>query len=444
MTSALTLIGLGSLLAGGVVEGALRYANTIHYRWTASLFVVPGLYTVSSKLLKRCNNRFALVFSPGERDSRKKILGFECTSTYKYFGVCSGTRAPVLNPLFESWMNIENIKSSDAISSAMLRDRPNMGSRCVLGATACVPKEENSLIGMCDPVCLGAAIVLQFCSIVIFVYMIKEKDTAGIVINAINMLSYFLINLVVTRDQFSVPKPQPAKDVPKGNAIITDKANNKLWVVISDENVIQSIAQKEIEVKVKCNEYVETFVYVVGTLTAVATILVVPAMSKRSQIYIAAQFGIGLFASIIFSAKDGDIMLKKLFEMHYEADPVFKKFTNRATAVAFAVLHAEASVDYVPAEVLPITEDYNTYRKVLQEIIEWNPMLQRVRNDLANNLYSVYTDGELELELVKNIAKAVPAAAKLSHGKIPTNESINSWPGRLLADITEAFVEKYK
>ena len=68
MPTVLTLIGIASLLGEGVVEGALRYANVVQYRIIVSLIVIPGLYTVSTRLLKRRSNRYALILSPGDRE----------------------------------------------------------------------------------------------------------------------------------------------------------------------------------------------------------------------------------------------------------------------------------------------------------------------------------------------------------------------------------------
>lgn len=435
MTSVLTLVGLASLLAGGVVEGSLRYANVIRFRFTASLLVVPGLYAVCGKLLKRCNSRPALIFSPGKRDSRKEILGFESSGTYKYIGLHSGTRASVLNPLFESWLNFVN-KPIKVTDSVMIRNMPNMGSKCTIGFTKCTKKNCSSRITVFEPIYLGFAILLEAGAVVLFAFMIRKGDAAGIVINAVNMIIYFMISLVVTMDEFCIPEPQPAKNVKPGDILVTDKANNKLWVVKGDEDVIQGVAQKEIETLKMCEEYIETTVYMLGTIVAIATILVVPIMSKLSQILIVAQFGVGLVSSMVFSSRDGERMLKRLFENHYSVEPVVKVFTNRTTAVAAVVLYTEASTEQIHSEILPVTDEFKNYREILSKMVQYNHGLQILKKKIESKEYDVH-DNKTFAKIANEIAYAVPLASRYVYN------DLNSWPGRLLADITEAFVEIY-
>lgn len=436
MASVLTLVGLATLLAGGVVEGSLRYANVIRCRCFASLLVVPGLYTVCGKLLRRCRTKPALIFSPGKRDSRKEVLGFESSGTYRYIGLHSGTRAHVLNPLFEAWLNIENTKKET--NSVMIRDRPNMGSKCTIGFTFCTTKKHNPEICVCEPWYLGLAMFFELCAIAVLVLMVIKGDTAGLVINVLNMAAYFAINFVVTRDVFCVPKPQTSKNVKKGDILVTDKANSKLWIVTGEEIVIQSVAQKEIETKKNCKVYIETIVYMCGIVIAIATIVVVPIMKKTSQVLIVIQFGLGLAVSIIFSSRDGEYMLKKIFDDHYRTHAKLVMFTNRATAVAAGAMYAKADKDQIHSEILPITDEYITYRKMISDITKWNPKLENIKNDIVGKIYDIKSD---DGRLAAMMMDAVPITKQIITTVTP--DSLNTWPGRLLADITEAFVEVY-
>lgn len=437
MASALTLVGLATLLAGNVVEGSLRYANVLSFRCFASLLVVPGLYTVCGKLLKRCRNKVALIFSPGKRDSRKEILGFESSGAYRYIGLHSGTRASVLNPLFEAWLNIANTKTK--VNSIMIRNKDDMGSKCAIGFTSCTAKERSSEISVFEPWYLGVAILFELSAIAVLVLMAVNGDVAGVIIIVLNMAIYFAISLVVTRDLFCIPKPQPAKNVKRGDILVTDKANNKFWVITGEESVIQSVAQKEIEITGGCNEYIETAVYMLGTIISVATILVVPIMKKLSQVFIVIQFGIGLSASIVFSSKDGERMLKKIFDDHYDVDKKLIMFTNRATAVAAGVMYARADTDQIHSEILPVTDDYKPYRKALSEIAEEeNQQLERLKADIIDKEFDIKKDRDV-LKLAKEMIDAVPTLRNLV--ATPTSEDLKTWPGRLIVDITEAFVE---
>jgi len=282
------------------------------------------------------------------------------------------------------------------------------------------------------------ALPFELGAIAVLVLMAVKGDSAGLAINLLNMIIYFLINFVVTRDVFLIPKPQPAKNVKQGDILVTDKSNNKLWIVTGEEPVIQSVAQKEIEVEIRCNEYIETFVYILGNLIAVATILVVPIMNKRSQIYIVIQFVLGLIVSIIFSSRDGERMLKKIFDEHYEVNARLKVFTNRTTAVAAGIMYANADTDQIHSEILPVTPDFTVYRKVISEISKWNPKLEKLKNDIIRNVYDIKKDEDV---LAAKIMDAVPVAKDII--AIPVRDNLDNWPGRLLADITEAFVEVY-
>jgi hypothetical protein len=451
MATALSLIGIISLLAGGIVEGALRYANVVTCRCVVSLFVVPGLYSVSVRLLKRCNNRFARILSPGDRESRKNILGFEASGNYKYVGMQSGTDAPVANALFESWMNFAN-RNPPLNNSVMFRARPKMGFKSTLGVTRCNIRDDiSTTIFIEDPFYIAASFVCQMGAIAVFVLMVVEGDPAGITINVANMVAYFLINIVVTRETFSIPVPDPADNVPPGDIMVTNKLNNNIWVVRGNEVDIQSVAQKEIKTQGKTHELAETVVYIYASLTAIATILVVPIMSKTSQVFIAIQFGIGLLSSIIFSSRDGEKMLKSLLDKHYIMDdPIDITFTNRATAVAAAVFSTNANVRYIYRNMVPETQDYDQYREMLQAVVSDmgtnDTQLQTFANELKRNDGS-YLKGDqresIELEVVTRFVQALPGATDMLPGGQVTQRGLNTWPGRLLMDIVEAFAEIY-
>ena len=169
-----------------------------------------------------------------------------------------------------------------------------------------------------------------------------------------------------------------------------------------------------------------------------ATILVVPIMNKRSQIYIVIQFALGLIVSIIFSSRDGERMLKKIFDEHYEVNATLKVFTNRTTAVAAGIMYASADTEQIHSEILPVTPDFTAYRKVISEISKWNLKLETLKNDIIGGLYDIKRD---EDALVAKIMDAVPVAKDIV--AIPARGNLDAWPGRLLVDITEAFVEVY-
>ena len=448
MATALSLIGITSLLAGGVVEGALRYANVIPYRLVASFIVVPGLYSVSTRLLKRCNNRLARIFSPGDREDRKKILGFESSCNYKYVGMRSGTDAFVVNALFESWMNIAN-KDPDETrkNSVMIRNGQHMGSKSTLGMTKCkLVSNSNtmSLISVSKPWYLAASIVLELGAIAVFVLMVITKDVAGITINAANMVVYFLINFFVTRDRFYVPIPEPAKNVPPGDIAVTNKSNNNIWVVRGSERDIQSIAQKEIQTGGQAPEIVETIVYIAGLLVAIATILVVPIMSKTAQTYIAIQLGMGLLSSIVFSSRDGELMLKKLLEKHYNmTDTQVTKFTNRATVVAAAAFSTSADVKHIHSSMVPETHHYDNYRKLLQKVIDDMSVEETKLHKLAEKWRRTNLVCDNKLEVVKLFKETSQEASNMLCDNLLNSDNMNTWPKRLLTDIVEAFVEVY-
>lgn len=456
MVTALSLIGIISLLAGEVVEGALRYANVITCRYMASLFVVPGLYKVSVRLLKRCTNRFALIFSPGDRESRKKILGFEASGNYKYTGMQSGTDAPVMNALFESWMNVAN-RDIRRENSAMRRIRRKIGSMSTMGKTQCMIRPNTNInIHTNETVYIVLSIIFQIGAIVVLVFMGIEKDPAGIVINVVNMVVYFAITVVVTKDCFTINIPETTDNVPPGDMAVTNKYNNNIWVVEGEEVDIQSVAQKEIKAHGNFPDFIETIVYICGLLTAVATILVVPIMSERAQIYIAIQFVIGLLASIIFSSRDGEKLLKNMLDVHYimENTQVIN-FSNRATAVAAVAFYTKANVRYIYRNMVPETESYDLYRRFLGQIIndmkDHNSQLHKFANELKQhperyNTSVVRNDDEkkqIELILVGNFTKKMPCSINLLPNGQLNVDNLNTWPGRLLMDIVEAFVQVY-
>ena len=457
MTTAGSLIGIVSLLGGGVVEGALRYSNVIHYRSISAFIVVPGLYNVSTRLLKRCNNRLARVLSPGDRESRKKILGFESSNTYKYVGMHSGTNAFIVNALLESWLNVSN-KELRKCESAMIRTRPKMGSKSTIGVVKCrlnYSCKDDAAINIYEPFYLIISIILELAAVTIFVFMVFKRDIAGIIINLANMCAYFLISIFVTRDKFCVPIPEPSVNVPPGDMLVTDKSNNNMWAIVGNESDIQSIAQKEIRIERCTQEIAETLAYIFGSLVAVATILVVPIMSNTAQMYIAAQFGIGLVSSILFSSRDGEMMLKRLLEKHYSMnDAQVITFTNRATAVAAAAFFTSANVKYIYSNMVPETDHYKKYKMVLQEVIK---SMNAANTNLYKLVCSLRADRSLywsvqdndnlkkatELKVTELFVGALPEAKCMLPNEVLSQDNLNIWPGRLLMDIVEAFVEVY-
>src|SRR6266702_4762157 len=99
--SVLNLVDITSLLGSDVAKNSLKFANINNFRIFTSFLVIPGIYNVAAQMLKRSNNKLALIFSSGDRDDKKTILGFKSNYKYKYIGMQSGTNTNVGNVLFE-------------------------------------------------------------------------------------------------------------------------------------------------------------------------------------------------------------------------------------------------------------------------------------------------------------------------------------------------------
>jgi hypothetical protein len=267
-------------------------------------------------------------------------------------------------------------------------------------------------------------------------------DSAGIIISAVNMGIYFIMTMFVTGDKCYSPPSDASNKVPKGDILITDKSNNNLWLICGKERDIQSIAQKEIEIKAKYPELLETIGYITGALTAVATIFVVPIMSKSSQAFVAGQFGIGLLVNILFSSRDGEMMLKKICEDHYNIhNQVPTRFTNRATAVSAAIFYAKGNARYIYDNIIPYSDVYDTYRIIVSLVVEKMKTSSTALARLSIYLKEYLADDATkidEIDILKHFIDALPESAQLLSNDV---QHIDEWPNRLLMDIVEAFVE---
>lgn len=452
-SSALNLIGITSLMAVDVAKGAMRFVNVNTDRSYAPLFVVPGLYNVASQLLKRSNHRLAQVLSPGNREDRKEIMGFKRKNTYKYIGMLSGTTAPVVNAAFEAWITLR--KTKPVTDSQYFRGDVS-GAQTVLNKVRVTNLIKNSKISIQTRYEFIFSLLLQIAALIVFMLMIKTGDGWGIGINLANMVVYCIIIRVVAADELYTPAANPAPNVPEGNCIVTDSTGNNLCAVIGTERMIQNIAQHDLVLKSGAVDGTfEIIIAVLGCMTAFATMLLTPIMSKNAKIYLAIQFFIGLLANILFSSQDGDSMLAQVIDDYFTIRVDTKiRFTNRATAVAAATLftrepaHPKECNKEIARSLLAENNTYNDYWDILQQIRDMHP---DNRNQLIDyfNQYPNNGASRVEAATMFNRNLNLHSLKKVDNNgnKINFNDddtdSLNVWPRRLIIDIVEAFIQVY-
>jgi hypothetical protein len=444
-SSALNLIGITSLMAVDVAKGAIRFVNVNTDRSYAPLFVVPGLYNVASQLLKRSNHRLAQVLSPGNREDRKEIMGFKRKNKYKYIGMLSGTIAPVVNAAFEAWITLRETKPEKS-SQYFRLDVP--GNPTVLNKVTVKNNYEGNIkISIQTKYEFIFSLSLQIAALVVFMLMIKTGDGWGIGINLANMVVYCIIIRVVAADELYTPAANPAHDVPQGNCIVTDSTGNNLCAVIGTERIIQNLAQRDLVLKSGAVDGIfEIIIAVLGCMTAFATMLLTPIMSKNAKIYLAIQFFIGLLANILFSSQDGDSMLAQVIDNCFEIEVDTKiRFTNRATAVAAATLstrkpaHPKECNQTIAKNLLAETETYKDYWDILEQIRDMDPNNRQQLIDYFNR-YPNNGASRVEAATMFNRKFDLRSLKKVDDDDA---HSLNVWPRRLIIDIIEAFIQVY-
>lgn len=437
MGTTLDLIGVISLLAGDIAKGSLRYANADWKRALTSFFVIPGLYNVSTQMMKRSNSRVALLLSPGDREDRRIMVGFKSKYAYQYVGVTSGTNAVVANATFEAWLNrkTEYTHINDAL---YFRHNTELGTATTIGQVECTADthKTGSIIHISGPWYTVSSIVLQILSLTILVLMMLERDIACIILTTMNMVANFLIVCAITCDEFSTPDATPAANVGSGNMVVTNMSNNNIWAVNGKESVIQNIAQREVRIHdSKLRDFLETIAATIGYGTTVATILVTPVMSQRSKMYFAIQMLVGLLANMLFSSRDGDILLERTFEKYYNmANLKMTRFTNRASAVAAAQLFTMGNSENIRSTVVPCVGPWVHYRQALDELTSMSGVKKQA-------MYEYFTQNvhPSKVEAAQKIAHYIPQAGRLMPNEL-NEANLDRWPHRLVIDIAEAFI----
>lgn len=429
MDSSLNLLGVTALFGSDVAKGAIRYINANQNRCATSLFVVPGLYSISSQMLRRSDAFVAHVLSPGSRENVRKIVGFESSNAYKYIGMRSGTHASVQNALCEGWLN-RLLKSAHGRRSRLFRE----GGRPTAVHSVLLNKSSPGEIIKCDDSeksHMAASVVLQLGALVAAGLMVKTKSIVGMSLVAANMLSNLMINVVVTRDEYKTPGMNPSPGVPAGHSIITDQKQNNVCVVMGNETDVQNFMQHQVDVKLNAKQ-AHVAVSLFGSLTSVATVLLMPALSHEAKLLFAAQLIIGLLSGAVFSSRDGDAMLEKLAKKYYFEQGIGTPttstlYSNRSTAIAAAVIETRGRAENI-GPMVPVFDDqgnWELYTKLLNDIIGSDKTSQimdcRSYGDAVGTMCALYPD---------------------SAGKLYKKNS--AFSKRLVADVLEALVQRHK
>ncbi len=422
----LDLAGVISLLSGGVAVGSLKLANANRLRPFTSFIVVPGLYGVCAKVLRRNGNFLARTFSPEEREDTRQVVGTNSSRSYRYVGVNSGTNAVIKNALFESWLNVHS-SQKNVQSVKCTREG---GTPTIVGFTSCTKYKPGEKIVVRETWCMIASFLLQAGAIVVLVFTFKEGNTVGIIMQMLNMAIYFAIVTVVSFTQFKIPQPTPSSGVPPGNMIITNQDSENIWAVDSiDEKATQSMTVCEVSANRSSVERVaETVLCVLGSLVSVATVLLVPTMSDRAQVYFIVQYAIGLCSCTVFSSRDKDATLSNNFQWYTMTKPVRFRFSNRASAVAAAMLYTDACSSCVKDDIIPSADSWEHYRLALDTLKD-----PKFRTTLKGQVSRNTT--------IEKIADKLSENTNLKH--IGGND-YGKFPRRLVADIAEAFAHEEK
>lgn len=430
MKSSLDLLGVTALLGGEIAKGAIKYINANPKRCLTSFLVIPGMYDVASKMLKRSDSLVSRVLSPGNREDKKLLVGFDDSAKYKYIGTKSGTFSNIKNALCEGWLNMSWISDQTAVVNSYLYDE-NARSTVVLSGSVEVSKHgERIECFEAEKSLMAVSMLFQVGTFAAFSYMCKIKDIAGIAISAANMLSSFLMATSITADMYKVPESKASSGVPKGNAIVTDQAGNCISVIMGDEKQIQSFMQLEVKVEEAKYKW-DVFAATIGCITAIGTVLLTPMMSDIGQIVFASELAIGLLSGMVFSSRNGDRLLERMANKYYSENECINtikiKYTNRATAIAAALIETDGKAKNVENLQPSIDTDGNwaLYYELLDDVITNKASIPEVSSFKSLD------------EAVNHICTQFPNSA----GKLTKNNSPSQWPDRLVVDIIEAIAQ---
>lgn len=439
LSSALNLLGVTSLLGNEVSKNSLKYININSQngkilRIFTSFLVIPGLYGVSSQILKRNDKKIARILSPGDRENKKTILGLKGTDKYKYIGLNSGTKTNVSNIFFEAWLNkknkLRNI-NDNVYNSIIFRN----GQRCtIIGIIKCIENKniENDKIVSNNLFYFWInlfSIIFEIVSILLLILIIKENDIIAILIVILNMLSTFLIVLLLSNEKYSIPNSN-AKSYKLGNSLVTNQNGNDIWIVLGEENQIQNLLQLEIE-SLKQNrveQYFEIIISTFGCLISICSILFIPLMKNRSKLFYGLELLIGLLSSLLYSSRDGNKILMKITENYYKFDKKeeFIKFSNRASSIAYSLLKTKGNHKETK-NLIPDIDEWIYFGKILDKLNKNNEIISLIKNTYNENS---------NIENSKNIL-----VDNFKEGKKLNKSELGK---RLLEDILEGLIECYK
>jgi ligand-binding sensor protein len=441
IASVLNLVGVTSLLGSDVAKNSLKFINIDEFRIFTSFLVIPGIYSVATQMLKRSNNKLALIFSSGDREDKKSILGFKSNYKYKYIGMQSGTNANIGNVLIEGWLNKKN--KEKGIQSKIYKD----GLRATkIGIIKLDKKNDKEFIKNNDNLNLMEnaykstkinkkdilnnffikilSLFTQIGSFVMLILTILEKDIVSYIILILNMLSYFLLIIILNKEKYIIPDSKPSISSPPGNAIVMDNNGNNIWIVLGTEKEIQDSLQLELKTQ-DVNEYISIIISVFVCITSVITILLTPIMSDKGKIYYSVNLLIGLLSALLFSSRDTELILGKLAEKHYNFNETrIINFTNRASAIAYSFLNTKG-YQHQLGNLIPNINEWIHFRNILSKI---NSLNNVEVNDLFIRIKNVENIQDMKKVLINNFDDA----------KIIEKSGLGD---RLLEDILEALIE---
>jgi hypothetical protein len=433
MKSPLDLLGVTSLLGGEIAKGAVRYINANPRRCWTSFLVIPGMYDVASKMLKRSDSFISRVLSPGNREDKRLLVGFDDSGKYKYTGTISGTQSNVKNALCEGWLNMSWISDNVHIHNSYLFDESERSTTVLSGLVSVSKHGKRVECFESENALMAVSAFLQICTFAALAYMIKIKDIAGITISAANMVSNFLMATSITADKYKVPESKASIGVPKGNAIVVDQANNRISVIMGEERQIQSFMQLEVEVEEAKYRY-DALAATIGCITTIGTLLFTPIMSDVGQLIFASELVIGLLSGMTFSSRNGDRLLEKMANKYYSEDHEISRtktqYTNRTTAVAAALMETGGQAKNI-TDLLPSYDAcryYALYYELLDNVVKNKSNIKQISsfkslNDAVNYICTTFPD---------------------SAGELLTHSNTSEWPGRLVVDIIEAIAQTQK
>lgn len=373
-SSALNFLGVTSLLGGEVSKNSLKYININDkknkiIRILTSFLVMPGLYNVATQILKRNDNKVARIFSSGEREDRKLMLGFKVSNKYKYIGMKSGTKANISNALFENWLNKKSkLKKNNKISDSF---RQNQRST-IIGFLKCTNSKSNYNIKNNKPLYSLTnllSVIFQIVTLYFFILTIIENDNFSIFIMFLNMLSHFLIVLVLSDEKYNTPDSKVYSNVSDGNSLVTNQNGDNIWIINGKEKEIQNLLQLEIIVEEQSlNKKFEILVAVFSCITSIISLFLMSVMTDNGKFYYGINLLLGLLSGLLYSSKDGEKILEKVTDNIYTFNDLINiKFSNRATAFAYVLLVTKGYSNQL-GNLIPETNEFHYYRKLLDNI----------------------------------------------------------------------------